>query len=445
MQLNFEYAQTIVAGGNPAAFHSPDNVIQVFYVDESGYLRAVEGETPSGDFNEVEFYGGHLVAPDEGVEMFKATYLPRMNLFALWHVPGMQRMGVFILKQEVNKYLDNGRITMVRDSPVMHLDLTLENPYGIISAEREVESEIFPGSRVNVYFRIGESGRYHLGAFYVDRVMTTTGNGKVRLEGRSITGKLLKDQTFDEDNTFPPDNIHLVIEQILDSAGVTSRKVQETEEIAGMQFAPNMTIYEGLNELLALTDGWIIRELVSGVVVAGKPDFAGFDPTGMYSFFRNKDCFSREVLRDDMDTYSRVCVHTREFDILAYRDIEFREHWNLARKKTLYVEMSDDCSQADADRFADVLKDRLSAVGVIETLVGPIRPHLQPGDTASISEPGKLARLIGSITEITHQFGRSGFSTQFVVDSGGELRKTTIKDFISKVSGRSTLGTAKKL
>lgn len=444
VELTFEYIQKITDGHNPAAFHNPDNIMQVFYVDDEGRMRAVEGEIPSGDFGDVEFFGEHLAAPDSAVEFLKITYLPRMNLFATWKAADQHRKAVFLLKQEINKYFCDGQISIKKDSPVMQLSLTLENPEGIISKEDETESEAFPGSKITIYFRIGDSSRYPLGVYYIDRISTKTGDSKVTLDARSLSGKLLVDQSFDEDNIYPPDNLHTNIERILKNAGISSFRIQPSGDIAGMEFPPNMSVFDGLCEYLTLTNGWIMRELVTGVIVFGEPGFAGFDKAGAYNFSRGQDCFCREIHRDDMETYSRVCVHTRDFTVKAYRDIAFREHWNLARKKTLYVEMSEDSTQADADKYADVMAGRLSKTGVVETFIGPIRPHLQPGDAADIQELGKLSRRLGVVTEVTHRFGVSGFTTQFVVDSGGELRKMTIKDLINKIAGQK-MNSAKKL
>ena len=200
MKLIFEHSQKVTDGHTPAAYHSPDNVVQVLYTDATGRIYSVDTETPFGNFADREFSLPVLAAPDEGAQSLSVSYLPRMNFWAVWRVADVHRLGVFLLKQETNKYLVDGSMTFNADDPGVSLSLTLENPKGIIAAEDAVN--VPPGTRINVYFRIGDSARVPLGIYYLDRVVTAVGNPRVDLTARNVTGKLLKDQTFDEDNSF---------------------------------------------------------------------------------------------------------------------------------------------------------------------------------------------------------------------------------------------------
>jgi hypothetical protein len=82
---------------------------------------------------------------------------------------------------------------------------------------------------------------------------------------------------------------------------------------------------------------------------------------------------------------------------------------------------------------------------VIETFVGPFRPHVLPGDYAEIvSKTGK--KLLGVITTVVHHFGRQGFTTELTVDSGGRVNRPNVSEYIRKITGGKELsGNVKRL
>lgn len=436
MELIFEHSQKVTAGHTPAAYHNPDNVVQVLYTDATGRIYSVDTETPFGNFADREFGLPVLAAPDEGAQSLSVSYLPRINFWAVWRTGDLHRMGVFLLKQETNKYLVDGSLQFNADDPGVSLSLTLENPKGIIVVEDAVN--VPPGTRINVYFRIGDSARVPLGIYYLDRVVAKVGDPQVSLTARNVTGKLLKDQTFDEDNSFSG-TVTAVLVKMLEDAGVVNHRVESVGETINIEFPPNMSYFEGLQSVISTRPGWEIREDVSGTIVIGGPaHIEQYMPAGVYQFERGRDCLSREVTRDDRETYSRVCVHDREFTVAVWRNVEFIEGWNLPAKKTLYVEAPEGTTEPQATAIAEHLAGRLANVGVIESFVAPFRPHLQPGDEAEITEaPGALPRLIGTLTQVGLQFGRGGFYTSFTVDSGGVIKKPRLKDLIEQIGGKT--------
>ncbi len=437
MQLQFEHIQHIADGHNPAAWHSPDQIAQVYYTDAGGRIQAVDTETEYGDFADRIFSLPHLAGPDANVKHLTLAYLPRMNLWALWRAGDRHRLAVFILKQETNKYLSDGTMDFRQDDPGVSLSLTLENPAGIIAAEDATETP--PGTRISIFFQSGSSGRYPLGIYYLDRISTKTGDPLVQLSARNATGKLLKDQTFDEDRTFDG-RTDAILADILDAASMINYRIEPNTDQITAEFPPNMSYFDGIQAILSTIPDWQMREDVSGTIVIGSSSFV-FNP-GNYVFSRGRDCFSREVIRDDRETYSRVCVHDREFTVMAFRDVTFPEGWNLPRRKTLYVEAPEGTTQAKANTLATHLAGRLGHVGTMETFNSPFRPHLQPGDQATITE-GNKSTVLGVITAVGLQFGRQGFYTEFTVDSGGVVKKPMIRDLIEQISGRRDVGSAK--
>lgn len=497
MQLVFETTRNLGTGNQPSAIHSADNYVQVFHT-LSGKINVMSAETPLGDWGGL-FGSPYLVCRDEAVQYLKLKYLSGTNLWAVWrnkaetsdegYVAGYDRhrIAVFTLFQNVSKYLASGSLEFSQNNPVAQLMLELKNPNQEVSAEDD--AVVIPGSAVSLYFRAGDSDRYPLGKYFIDRNQMSVTGGSTSVEARNAIGKLLKDQTFDEDNSYALSDFELVLAAMLESAGVTEDKrvIYDSANTIGMEFPEDMTILDGLHTIMdAVSDGslggWAIRESMDGKIVVGPLQWTGHDQPSSYDFQRGTDVFSRDVARDDAESYSRVCVKTTTESV--YRDIEGR--FPLPRKKTLHVTAAEGTTTDDLEQQADMLAGRLSQVGVIETFTGPIRPHIQPGDSATIidyssnyvhyyydtaklipltdsfsaTETFDMAQpagefilldiiaeadnsvksgtisLVGVITTVRHIFGERGFSTEFTVDSGGQVGKAQIGDFISKIAGQ---------
>ncbi len=442
MQLEFEHSQKIVNGANPAIYHSPDNIIQVLFLDDNRQIRTTQAETPLGNFADLEFFGSGFAALDTAVANLKIAYLPRVNVWAVWlQVEAAHRMATFLLKQEMNKYFVDGSLSFA-DDPCATLNLTLENPAGIIAAEDV--AEMSPGIRIGVYFKIGDSVRVPLGSYYIDRIVTKTGDPRVQITARNIIGKLLKDQTVDGNAYYPVDTITNVLTQLLDNAHVPLYRIEATTVKIGIECPYNMTYFDATQSILSVTKYWTIKEDINGAVCIGGANFMlKHVPSGIYTFERNRDCFSREVVRDDREVYSRMCVHDKGFNLKIWRDLSFDKDWNMPMNKTLYIELPEGTGESYANEILDYFADRLPKVGVLETFSSPFRPHIQPGDRADIVEPGKLSRTIGVITQVDHSFGRSGFYTDFTVDRGGVFKKPQLSDVIGKIGGKKTVGDVK--
>lgn len=194
-----------------------------------------------------------------------------------------------------------------------------------------------------------------------------------------------------------------------------------------------MSLLEGIQEILKALDNWQVKELVDGTVVIGASGFTGFTSNSIYTFYRDKDIFTRNIVRDDQESYRRVCVHNQEFTIKVYKDVQTYTGWNLQANKTLYINVPEGTTLSDAENYATQIADRLQYVGKIESFTGPFRPQLILGDEAIIVDSGGMTSL-GLITEITHRFGKDGFYTDFTVDSGGKLGKGRLSDYIGKIT-----------
>ena len=290
-----------------------------------------------------------------------------------------------------------------------------------------------PASKIKLNFKAGDSDPLLMGIFYVDRTNCAVGRANASVDARNSVGKYLKDQTFDERNIYPKQQIQLLLAQIIAGAGITSYYVGTKTTELGMEFSPNQDILSGLDDVLTIVRDWMIREEPDGKVVIAERTDTAFTQPGTYTFYRNRDVFSRSVTKDDNNTYGRVCVHTSDFSVKAYRPVSSSLGWLPPAQKTLYQQCPDGTTSIQAAALAVEIAEQMSNSGEVEEFVGPIRPQLMPRDAAQIiDEDGP--NLLGTITTVTHRFGPDGFYTQFTVDSGGKINKPLLSDYLKQIS-----------
>ena len=301
-----------------------------------------------------------------------------------------------------------------------------------------------PQSYIELNFTAGDSAAYPMGRFFIDRTQFAVGRETVSIQGRNSIGKYLKDQSFDERNYYPEAALKTQFERALLAAGITNYHVAVNNTPVGMEFPPNMDMLTGIQELLKLTPGWIIREDVGGKVVVGPRNDANFTQPSKYTFYRNRDIFSRESIRDDNDAYGRVCCHTADYSVRVYRPVPSALGWLPPAQKTFYVPVPDGTRSAEAASLAVELAEQMANSGEVETFVGPYRPHLIPGDQAEIIDADG-PNLLGVITTVEHSWskGGQGFITGITVDSGGKIGKPQLREFIDALSARQRSGAVK--
>ena len=301
-----------------------------------------------------------------------------------------------------------------------------------------------PQSYIELNFTAGDSAAYPMGRFFIDRTQSIVGRETVSIQGRNSIGKYLKDQTFDERNYFPTATLKTLFEQVLLAAGITNYHVAANSTQVGMEFPPNMDMLTGIQELLKLTPGWIIREEITGKVVIGPRNDVNFTQPSKYTCYRDQDIFSRGSTKDDNDAYGRVCCHTADYSVRVYRPVPSTLGWLPPAQKTLYVPVPDGTRNSEAASLAVELAEQLANSGEVETFVGPFRPHLIPGDEAEIIDADG-PNLLGVITTVEHAWskGGRGFATEFTVDSGGKIGKPQLREFIDALAGRQKTGAVK--
>lgn len=442
MQLIFEYDDIIANGTYPDFVQFAKTEGQLCYVN-NGLLYGVPHSRLYGDFSDPDWQEALNISPPNDVSLshLELNALSGFGIVGCYRTPQAQKLLIHEYMFEMDRYLDAGSIKFSMDTPITAFMLNLDNPinenpeYEGNVAISEESGLLSPGSKVVFEFVIGDSEPYPIGTFYVDRSTFQLLGESISVDGRNIIGKALGDQSFDEDNLYPYQVLHQTLKDILYKANINSDEmlVQNTALSAGYLFDHNMSFLDGIMEILKALDNWQLKEIVDGTVVIGSSTFAGFTSNSSYVFQRDKDIFSRNIVRDDQEAYRRVCVHNQDFSIIVYQDVQTYTGWNLQANKTLYINVPEGTSLADAQSYAAQIADSLQYVGKIESFTGPFRPQLLLGDEAVILN-SEGSTSLGLITEITHRFGKEGFYTDFTVDSGGKLGKGRLSDYIGRIT-----------
>jgi len=453
MQLNFEFTQSLGFGVYPAAVHRKDNSILILSVNENGMLSYRTAEPGSGDVNWGNLTFGKVLRASKDIYVRKTRIknVPRLGIYGVWISDGNEfdrhRFAIYEEEVELSRYLTDGEIKMNYDSMVSDFSMTLQNPKGILS--QEDRSRIAPGIEMKFYLRINGSEEYPMGTFYVDRVDSKVGAETLKVEGRNISGKLLKDQSFGSMNTFVKNAFAYTLEAVLQAAGIENYDVQqpdnpETAWQVGVEFPKDMAILDGLHELIIMSRNWIICETLDGQIIAGSTvTYPAAQISSKYTMNRGTDLFSRGLVRDDSEVYGEICVHNSDFSIEEYAEVEQNSDWVVAAKKILFVKVADNTPADEASELAQDIAKRIASSGTVELFSGPFRPQLLPGDEAEIV--GTSTRLVGVIISVRHTFGRNGYQTAFEVDSGGRKGQPRMKDYIQKLAGQPKSGSVKRL
>jgi hypothetical protein len=440
MELVFSTTGIIGQGKYPDFLQFPKTEGQLFYlIGEELYGKP--SEKLNGEYSSPTWLSPIKISPDVTIKQLELQILQGFGVVGSYRTSDTHKLLIYEFTFEMERYLNSGSIKHSMDTPIASFTLSLDNPmnenpeYEGNVAISEESSLLSPGSKVEFELVMGDSEPFPMGVFYVDRSNFSLLSEAVSVDGRNIVGKALNDQSFDEDNVYPYKVIHEILKEILYKANVSSDEilVENTGISAGYQFDVSMSYLEGIMEILKALDGWQIKELVDGTVVIGSPNYAGFIRNSRYTFYKDKDIFTRSIVRDDQGAYRRVCVHNQDFSIKIYRDVATYSGWNLQANKTLYVNIPEGTSLADAENYANQIANSLQYVGKIESFTGPFRPQLILGDEAVIVSDKGTSNL-GLITEITHRFGKDGFYTDFTVDSGGRLGKGRLSDYIGRIT-----------
>lgn len=439
--------ENVGQGNYPDLLHMYDNEAQIIYIKNKLMYGQIT-DTPLGEWDNREFEDEIKILNLEELSHFEINKLGGFGAVGVVKSGDSHKLLIYEFQHDVSEYLSSGNIKHSIENPISTFSLSLENAKhpnpeheGNI-AMSEKNNLINPGSKVIFKFGMGEEmEQYEMGTFYVDRGNFALLNDTADIDGRNLIGKALKDQTLNENHYTGYNNITTIITNLFNKSDIRrwNYNIENTAVTRRFEFKPNDEVFKAVEEMLKAMINWKIEENEKGIISVGSPSFSGFASRGTYFFYRNKDIFSRQIIRDDRESYRKVCIHNNEFTRAVYKDVKSFTGWNLKSNKTLFVTVADGTSSADMQAIATEVASRLENTGKVETFTGPFRPQLLVGDGANIIDEDGVTSL-GLITEITHNFGKGGFTTMFTVDSGGKLGRGRISDFISMVANKGTVG-----
>lgn len=451
MKLTFEHSGEIGVGNYPDLIQFYDTVGQQFYIKDGEIYGKPSIKIPNGEFDTATWLDEVNISPEDNISNLELKALNGFGIAGSYlrkDTIDKQVMLIYEFENDMSQYLNSGSIKISADNPIVSFNLSLENPVDTETeiagavAINEKTSLLSPGAKVRFSFTAGNDlEEVELGSYYIDKSSYDILSETAKVDGRNLIGKALKDQTLNENCNIDYDTIYNIINTMLEGANlqIDDFEIEPNSEQRRYEFTPNKEVLSALEEILSSLVNWKIEETTAGEIIVGSPTYGLFPTRGVYSFYRNKDIFSRQINRDDQGSYKKVCVHTNDWTVKVYEDVSVFSGWNLQSNKTLFVQVADGTSFLDAQAIATELANRLENVGKIESFNSPFRPQLLVGDEARIIADDGTTNL-GLITEITHSFGKNGFYTNFTVDSGGRLGRGRLSDFISLISKAGQVG-----
>jgi hypothetical protein len=431
MRLTFEYTKTAGTGLAPQAVHMMDNALRFIYLTSDGLVEAKECLPDMGLYDDLIYTEKGRISADLTVSKPQLKKVAHHGAYGFWSSDNTHRFVMYMLPFDVSMALIDGKISLTKDSPVSQLTISFMNLDGeLVGRQRSV---ILPNTMLDISFAMGSSAWLPLGQFYIDRVSVSYPDGKISVSARNNIGKLLKEQTFDENNSFESSDLKANLEAILLLSGIENYFVDDPQKNWNLTFEPDTNLQAGIEQVVSLLVNWQLRENTDGTVGLAPITDSRFEQPSIYVFERDKTCFSFNVEYTDESTYGKLCVICKEPAQTVFIDLPPHKWWVSPANKTMYVTVPDGTSSAELTTYADELARLISISGRIESFVGIFTPQLIIGDEIELVESNGTYNKIGTVTSVQHRFGRSGFITEFVVDSSGRKGKALLKDYVSQL------------
>lgn len=437
MILNFEYDISCGAGHAPQLIHMPDNMLHLIYLDDSGAVQGKKAEPYLGLYDNLSFTEDGRLSPDESVSLPSLKKVAHYGAYGFWSAEGDHKFVIYMLPTDISDALIDGQTQFSAGNECSSMSCSLLNIRGrLINRYRSI---LTPGTKLELYVALGDSDEAAMGIYYIDRASVSYPEEKVQVSARDAIGKLLKEQTFDENTFFEELTLQDNIKAVLDLAGVENYFVGDATSSDPLEFEPDVTILEGLKYAIALLSNWSIAETAEGVVGIASADDPRFDQPAKYTFERDHQCWNYSVEFDDSNGANRVCVTSESEEEggnaeRVYKNVGYNPWWAQPAHRTLYVKTVNGASHAQVEAYAEQLATILRQSGRMETFAGVFTPQLTLGDEVHVTDHNGAKETVGSITDVTHSFGKGGFITSFTVDSGGRRGRAKLKDLINSAT-----------
>ncbi len=436
MNLTFEYFLDAGAGLFPQVLHTSDNLLRFIYLTADGTVEGCTADPMLGLYDNLTYMETGRISPDETVSHLSIKKVAHYGAYGFWSAEDDHRFVMYMLPTDITNSFIDGSVKFSIGSEVSQMSCTLLNIKGALL--NRYRAFVTPGTKMELFFSLGSSDEITLGIFYIDRASVSYPDEKVSVSARNAIGKLLKEQTFNEDNTFEETTLQLNLQEILRLAEVEDFFVGNNTKAWKLRFEPNVTILDGIKRVISLLDGWKVDETANGVIGVAAAADARFDQPAVYTFERDKTCWSYSVEYDDSEAVSRVCVTCSEPENKVYADVPRSKWWAQPSHRTTYVTAADGATVAEITALAEELAQAIAISGRQESFMGIFTPQLTIGDEVRIIN-GPKTETLGTVTDVAHNFGRGGFYTAFTVDSGGRKGKARLSDLIGIASEKPNL------
>jgi hypothetical protein len=436
MTLTFEYTLDAGAGLYPQVIHTSDNLLRFIYLTADGTVAGSTANPVLGLYDSLTYTEIGRISPDEMVSYPSIKKVAHYGAYGFWSAEGDHRFVMYMLPTDITNSFIDGSVKFSIGSEVSQMSCTLLNIKGALL--NRYRAFVTPGTKMELYFSLGSSGEITLGIFYIDRASVSYPDEKVSVSARNAIGKLLKEQTFNEDNTFEETTLQLNLQEILRLAEVEDFFVGDNTKAWKLRFEPDVTILDGIKRVISLLDGWKVDETANGVIGVAAATDARFDQPAVYTFERDKTCWSYSVEYDDSEAVSRVCVTCADPENTVYATVPRSKWWVQPSHRTTYVTAADGATLAEITAMAEELAQAIAISGRQESFAGIFTPQLTIGDEVRILS-GANTETLGIVTDVAHNFGRGGFYTAFTVDSGGRKGKARLSDLIGQASEKPNL------
>lgn len=415
-----------------------DEMSQSFYTD-SGFITTRIGQLDGGNWETLE-REDEIVISDSGYSLLDIEHHYNGAVFGIAQSGSNVSFLMYEYMLDVSDWLISGSWNMQPDNPIKTGSIELANA-DIRRFQDDAYTLFSPGNRLRLRFKSGDSEPYDIGLFHIERSPFDETGSSFTFSGRNTIGFFLARQTFDERISYTGDR-SVVFKTMLLDAGVPESiiVVEDSDATVGFDFAEDTTYLDGITSACEQED-WYFDDLPDGRIVIGSETFLKslVAKTGIYTFNRGSDVYSRSSTRSSDGAYSRVCVRRGgETPLKMYAAVPYFDGWYIADHQTYYHTVHGNTSDATMERILQQLVDGMQYTGVTETFDSPFRPWLQIGDVAVIS--GVEGRIVGIISNIQHSFGNDGYSTRFTVTSGGTINNpdnpvTVSTRYVGKIGG----------
>lgn len=421
-----ERASSVEGVGGIAHYFTEE--AQSFYLKNG--IAQTELDIEKGHWQELVPEAESLVSDDTFSQL--SWHHPSMGtLYGTAILPGDDDATILYLlryeyAKDIGHLIQNGKYSMQVDNPITQFNGDIKNYDSSAFTKPTTLYQI--GARLELGLTMGDSAVYGLARMTVDEVDFQYNKPTVGISGRNQVGAILNDETFNIKDT-KTDTIHNVCAYVLDYFGIENYVIDANANNIKVEINPSDTGLKVLQDICDKASGyengsdWDIEETYDGTIIIGYNSFRSqYLKKSVYAFDGRASLFKRSSQRAVDGAYSKVYVTGKDSNNNdlepVIEPVETWNYWAIGANKTYFAQM-DKTTPAELARYAKVLAKQLKKTGLNESYTTTIRPQLLVGDYAVVDENGEETD-IGIITQVTHNMGEKGFTTDFVADSGGD-------------------------